>query len=294
MPEHKGTVAVLGGDTRQIYAARALRAAGFSVVTCGLPEAPALPADIKHAASLREAMEGSRVLLCPVPFTSDGAQLLHPPGIPLPISVFLEGLRHGQIVIAGSLPENAGKRCRALGVPAFALLNRADFARLNAIPTAEAAIALAVMQGAGNLHGSRCLVLGFGHCGKALAERLASLGAKPCVLARREESIRLAHTAGFAAADFDALPQYLPQCDYVFNTVPTPVLPGALLALLPGDAVVIDIAAAPGGTDFAAAQALGLQAGRYPGLPGKYAPRAAGEALAAITQKILDELEGAA
>ena len=57
------------------------------------------------------------------------------------------------------------------------------------------------------------------------------------------------------------------------------------------DAVVIDIAQAPGGTDFAAADELGIKAFLDLGLPGKVAPETAGEILArVIPGLILDDL----
>ena len=43
---------------------------------------------------------------------------------------------------------------------------------------------------------------------------------------------------------------------------------------------IIDIASAPGGVDYEAAGALGIAAKLCLGLPGKYAPKTAGEILA--------------
>lgn len=57
-----------------------------------------------------------------------------------------------------------------------------------------------------------------------------------------------------------ALPTLLPGFDAVINTIPAPVLPRALLQQLPGGALIIDLASLPGGTDFAAAEELGLHA----------------------------------
>ena len=39
------------------------------------------------------------------------------------------------------------------------------------------------------IHGARVLVVGFGRVGRALAQRLAALGAKVTVAARRYESL---------------------------------------------------------------------------------------------------------
>ena len=80
-------------------------------------------------------------------------------------------------------------------------------------------------------------------------------------------------------ADFDA----------VINTVPAPVLPRALLQQLPGGALIIDLASLPGGTDFSAAEELGLRAEHALALPGRCAPQTAGALIAQTVLAILEE-----
>ena len=57
------------------------------------------------------------------------------------------------------------------------------------------------------------------------------------------------------------------------NTVPAPVVTGAIIRELPRDAYIFDIASKPGGTDFACARECGIRADLALGLPGKYAPK---------------------
>ena len=68
-----------------------------------------------------------------------------------------------------------------------------------------------------------------------------------------------------------------------------PVLPRALLQKLPRGAVIIDLASLPGGTDFAAAEALGLHAEHALALPGRCAPQTAGALIAQTVLAILEE-----
>lgn len=49
---------------------------------------------------------------------------------------------------------------------------------LNAIPTAEGAIQIAMEEMPVTIHGSKALVLGFGRVGKTLAKMLDGIGAK--------------------------------------------------------------------------------------------------------------------
>ena len=77
--------------------------------------------------------------------------------------------------------------------------------------------------------------------------------------------------------------------DTVINTIPAPVLPRKMLEKLPRGALVIDLASLPGGTDFDAAEALGIQAEHALALPGKCAPDTAGALIAQTVLTILQE-----
>lgn len=58
---------------------------------------------------------------------------------------------------------------------------------------------------------------------------------------------------------------------------------------LPRGALVIDLASLPGGTDFDAAEALGIRAEHALALPGKCAPDTAGALIAQTVLTILQE-----
>ena len=109
------------------------------------------------------------------------------------------------------------------------------------------------------------------------------------VAARSPEQRANARCAGCRAAPLTALPTLLPGFDAVINTVPAPVLPRALLQQLPGGALIIDLASLPGGTDFAAAEELGLHAEHALALPGRCAPQTAGALIAQTVLAILEE-----
>ena len=56
---------------------------------------------------------------------------------------------------------------------------------LNAIPTAEGAIQIAMEEMPVTIHGSKAFVLGFGRVGETLAKMLNGIGAKTYVAARK-------------------------------------------------------------------------------------------------------------
>jgi len=273
------TAAVLGGDARQVYAARALLASGWDVRLFEVPQTREVIKE-KACESLQEALHGATLVICPVSCA----------GLDIPQT--LELLTPEQTVVGINVPTAMREGCTARDIPIHDLLDREDFTLLNAIPSAEGAIAEAISAGCGNLHLSHALVLGYGRCGKVLAQKLRGLGAWVTVAARRWDSACAAIADGCEVLDFLLLPYQMPRFHYVFNTIPADVLGEKLLQALPSEAVVIDIASGPGGVDFEAAKALGITAKLCPGLPGIYAPRSAGEAVAQIARIILEEQEG--
>ena len=271
--------AVLGGDARQAYAARALLASGWDLRLFEVPQ-PREVLKEPPCESLRDALEGAKLVICPVSCA----------GLDIPQA--LELLTPEQTVVGINVPNEMRTGCAARNIPVYDLLEREDFTVLNAIPSAEGAIAEAIAASCCNLHLSHALVLGYGRCGKVLAQKLRGLGAWVTVAARRWESACTAIADGCEVLDFLLLPYQMPRFHYVFNTIPAMVLDEKLLQALPSEAVVIDIASGPGGVDFEAAKELGITAKLCPGLPGIYAPRSAGEAVAQIARIILEEQEG--
>ena len=73
------------------------------------------------------------------------------------------------------------------------------------------------------------------------------------------------------------------------NTVPAPMLTAARVAGMKPDALILDLASAPGGTDFEAARAFGIRALTAPGLPGKWSPQTAAEAVRDAVYNILED-----
>ena len=278
------TAAVVGGDARQAYAVQTFLRAGWTVRQYRVPVLPGVESG-EQAESMEEALRGAGVVLGPAPFRSPDQQLARE---------LCEHIQKGQTLIAGSLPPALKERCAALGVPAHDLLEREDYTVLNAISTAEGAIAEAITLGGGALHLSDCLVLGYGRCARPLARKLQGLGARVAVVVRRWEAACAAIADGCEVLDFTLLPYHMFRFLYIFNTIPALVLGESLLDGVTPETVIIDIAAAPGGVDFALAKRLGLTAKLCPGLPGKYAPRAAGESVAQTARVILEEQEGAA
>jgi len=281
--EAQTIAAVVGGDARLAYAAQTFKCAGWRVKQYRVPVLPGVEAG-EQAESLEEALNGASIVLGPAPFRAPDGWLAEELG---------EHIAKGQTLIAGGLPQALRERCAQRDVPAHDLLEREDYTVLGAIATAEGAIAEAIIRSGGTIHLSDCLLLGYGRCAKPLAKKLMGMGARAVVAVRRWEAACAAIADGCEVLDFTMLPRHIFRFAYIFNTIPAMVLDGALLAGVSPESTIIDIAAAPGGVDFALAEELGLSAALCPGLPGKYSPRAAGESVAQTVRIIMEEQEGA-
>ena len=248
-------------------AAQALLDAGLEVRCCGVPGMPeALPAPADFVILPFPALQGER---------------LRGTAAPERTAVFA-CCRHGTRVYGGGLSplRQALLDCGAEPVELF---GTEPLTTHNAVPTAEGAIALAVLHSPYRLHGAPCLVIGYGHIGRVLANKLHGLSARVTVAARRPSDRAMAEAFGLEADETGRYARGLAY-HFVFNTVPAPVLTqDQLAALLPG-CLLVELASAPGG--IPACTRTDVTRIDAPGLPGKFCAASAGAAyVAAILEQ---------
>lgn len=253
-------ICLVGRDARQCAAGQVLREAGYVIAD---------PTGALQADSILLPMSQNRV--------SDE------------VARCLQTARPGTLVLAGrpGAPIRAAAQLACL--PLVDYFERPELECLNAVPTAEGCLELLLRLRPRTVWESPFLVLGYGRIGQAVALRLHALGGRVTVMARRAEQRAAARTAGCRTIAPAELPVVLPGLDAVVNTIPAPVLPRRLLELLPPGALILDLASLPGGTDFAAAQELGLHTEHALALPGKCAPQTAGQLIGQTVLAILQE-----
>jgi dipicolinate synthase subunit A len=289
-PRNRTNVHVLGGDERERQLIVRLLEAGCAVSCMGRQLSPR-EAGLGAVALTSPGTLDSEVVVAPMAgVTADGVVFSRSPHPGLTITAEMARLmpRHG-LWLGGQLPTALRDVLEERDVEIVNLADHDVLAVLNSIPSAEGAIMIAMQQSPFCLHGAACLVLGYGRTAQTLAAMLAGLSSRVTVVARSAAARARAQAAGHATAGFEELGGLIRPAHFCFNTVPAVVLPRDVLALAGPDLLVVDLASKPGGTDFRAAEELGLRAILAPGLPGVVAPRTAGEYLAQVILALLKE-----
>ncbi len=276
---------IIGGDRREIELYRIWNRAGLNVKMLGFELCPQI---LQPERAGLEDLSRAAVLVFPLPgIKEDGTVPAFFTKEPLQIKPLIEKIHPQAIILAGSVAPSILPLLAGHGKLVLTAGDQ-ELAILNSIPTAEGAIQKAMEMSEITIHGSRALVLGLGRCGSALARVLQGLGAGVTVLVRRRESRALAENSGFKAVFKEQLAEAVAGADFIFNTVPAPLLTAPLLEKVNKEAIILDLASSPGGTDFQAAAKLELTAVLLPGLPGRVAPKSSGKFLAEVYQRIID------
>lgn len=280
------TFAIIGGDKRQLYCARSLADDGFEVILGGFDKVLSMRGVSLMSPS--EAAQNAEVIILPLPSVDKEGN------VP---AVFSEN----KIPLSELAPFFSGKRVftamREKVLTAAPCLNptllsdyyaREDFVLSNAYVTAEGAVKIAMEKFEGTLNGARILVCGFGRIGKALTRLLSAFSPSLTVSARKSEDLAAIRMLGAKAVRTDEL--YGEKgFDIILSTVPSLIFRPELLAKIASDAVLIDLASAPGSVDFEAANRLGIDCIHALSLPGKSSPKTAGEIIKDTVYTILEE-----
>ena len=282
--------AVIGGDKRSALLCSLLWRDRHIVHSFALEKAE-LPAEIPKAGCLQSCVYGADCVILPTPAEKNG--LINAPyaSQPLAVDELLVSLWPGQLLIGGKLGRKLSMGALEQGLQTADIMQRRGFTVGNAALTAEGAVEKLMASSPRSLWGSSVLVTGWGRIAKILSLRLYALGAAVTVAARKEGDRAMARALGLEALDFPQLPEALGGFDFVVNTVPEQVLGEKELGCIRRDALLMELASAPGGFDPHRAEELGLKALAAPGLPGLCAPYTAAELMLETIYSTIRERE---
>lgn len=281
---------IIGGDLRNVKLAEFIAAEGNSVNIYGFDKA-GFEIKIRQSDTLEEAINGSDVVIGPIPCSNDNEFINAPfcSGKILIHDVF-KFMNKNQLFIAGRISERIVHLAQVCNVYNVDMLEREEMAVLNAIPTAEGAIQLALEEMPITLHNSNVLILGYGRIGKILAKMLHGIGANVFVEARKYADAAWIKSYGYIHVSLTELAQTVKNMNVIFNTIPSVILNNDVLKNFNPECLIIDLASKPGGVDFDKAKELGLRAIWALSLPGKVAPVTAAEFIKDTVFNIIEEL----
>lgn len=283
---------VLGGDLRSVKLAELIKGEGSHVSMYGF-EKSGFDINLEQTESIDNFIENTDIIIGPLPCSYDNETFNAPyHSGKIYIKEVFEKIKKEQLFIAGKLSREIVNLANSNSVKFFDLLKREEMAVLNAIPTAEGAIQVAMEEMPVTIHGSRSFVLGFGRVGKTLAKMLDGIGAETYVAARKYSDFAWIKSYGYNIVPLNELCEHIKNADIIFNTIPHLILDKEMLKRVRTDCLIIDLASKPGGVDFEKAKEYGIKTKWALSLPGKVAPLTAAGILKDTINNIVNEQEG--
>ena len=265
-------IAIVGGDARMPFVAAALERAGHRVglsAACGRALSPSMLAE-------------AEAVLLPHPLTRDGIHLNAPASpLDLPLSALFAMLPEGVPLLCG----HTGGALAALAEshPLLSYGEDEGYLSRGATLTAEGALPLLLGRGGVALSDTPCLILGSGRLASALSDLLTGLHAPFAVAARRTTPL----PCGICPHPLESIASIIGGYPVILNTVPVRLLTPQVLSCAARGTLILELSAVPGVLDTELCARLGLEVTVAPALPGRYAPKSAGEALAAAAGTLL-------
>ena len=273
---------ILGGDERSLYLGEYLEKQKLQVCYYAF-------SDTNCFNSLSEAINSAEYIILPLPFTKDRLTLNAPLfDEKVEIKDICTLLKKGNIVMGGQLPESFKETLTNTEVEFYDYFLLDELAIFNAIPTAEGVVEILIKNLPITIHSMKCAILGYGKTSKVLAATLKALGADVTVFARKERDKADVFTKGYKFASFPSLKNTEYKFDALINTVPQKVLGREEMKNISSDCLFIEIASAPFGIDFQAAKEFAFDVIKANSLPGKVAPKTAGEIIGRSVLPILE------
>lgn len=284
-------ILVLGGDKRNINLANLLCEEGYNVSVFGFDDMSLFSPKAEKRKNLSESVEFCDVVISGLPSTIDQITLNTP--------LFCEKIyfyslfdlmKRDKIFLGAKMDDKLLHMAEVYDVKVVDYFEREELMVLNAIPTVEGALEIAMRETERTIHSSNCLVLGYGRIGKLLAKSLQSLGANVYVEARSKSDLSWIKAMGYKGVNIRNVDYGIGHYDIIFNTVPHTILKSPGYSRMKPDCVLIELASSPGGFDIGEAERHSVRVINAPGLPGKCAPGSAAVYLKDTVVNILNEL----
>ncbi len=277
-------ILIIGGDSRQHYIAEFLDKYGLNISLYGIND-KSKPSE----KNLKNALTVADAVILPLPVTKDGKYIVSSVPIKESLDDIIALIKDDCIIFAGMVNRSLEAKFNKRNLKYYDYFKREDVTIKNTVPTVQGILKAIIDNVDYTIHSSKCAVFGYGRVGKITADILKSIGADVTVCARKKSDLSAAYTKKINNCLINDFPKISNEFDIVINTVPSIVIDRIILENLKKDCLIIDVASAPYGTDFATAYELGINAIQCPSLPGKVAPKTAGIIIGEAIINILKE-----
>ncbi len=253
----------LGGDKRQTWVVEEAVKAGFEVSAIGCPPEIEKFTGKPQEKSIDDTVREADAIFLPIPVHSsrrDGS--LFSDYEPFPLFLTDENLnlaKKGAVVLVGHAPDELKDSIRRMGFHLEEFEEDDERAILNGIPTAEGVIAITIQNAEECFPTMKCMVIGFGRIAVTLARDLRRLGAEVWVAARRPEVLARVLQMGFHPLSMEEYLDAIGEMDVIYQTATAVLMNREALSRVRPDALVVEMASPPGGSDFEAAKELGTR-----------------------------------
>lgn len=189
------------------------------------------------------------------------------------------------LIFSGVENDYIKNMCQDKKLSYFPIMNSDYVAILNAVPTAEGIISYLIQNRIETIMNSKVLIIGYGRCGKIIAQKLSLLGAKVFVNTLNKSDYAIAFSNKLKP--FYELNLADQSFDIIINTAPCKTIDDKNLQLLSEETLLIDITR--DGFDLEIAQQKNSLSNRLLSIPSKFALRTAGEILGKyIYEKVIE------
>ena len=222
-------------------------------------------------------IEDADIVLLPVPTTRDNKNIFCPQtNKTIPIE-YVEKANKNALILSCGYEFNNADSINYLKLDSFCLLN--------AVPTAEGAIARAIYDTPFCLWKANVLVIGCGRVARVLADRLTALKCNLTVSARKPRDFGFLDALGIKHIHTNTVAKSAHKFDIIFNTVDAPLFED--LSKLE-NCYLYDLST-KGCIDFNKAKETNVKACKLPGIPGEIAPATAGKIIAQTVNQLIGE-----
>lgn len=270
MKKNNTDFTIIYGDLRQEFLIELLAEDNYQIKVFGFNHKFNYD-NVITCSDYKNAIEDSNVIIAPIPFSKNNKDVFtiydYLPTLDIKD---LFKLCKNKLLIAGLISDAVKNIANDYDVSILDLFSLDEMAILNSIPTSEGAIQVAMQESNITLNGSNVLVLGYGRCGKTLANMLKGIGANVYIYTKEIQDKAYSKIYGYKSIDD------LTNCntfDFIFNTVAQIIITKEVLKNLKQSCVIIDLASIPSGTDFRAAAQYNIKALFCPSLPARVAPK---------------------